>query len=347
VGLDPLPLKKELPLPKRGWRRRAERLIAICSWFYLLTVLTLWIGLLTAADLWWPATLLLFSPRWLLLLPPVPFLLAAVLRPRLLVPLVATLVLVAGPLMGFCVPWQSFQGAAPCGRHFRVLTCNMHYTTKDPTELDRLLAASRPDIVALQEWRGPSEFAALPRAEWHTHRLDAQLLVSAYPIRRGTRLGGGSSSANGLVMRYELETPLGLVTLFSVHLASPRQGLYTVVHERGQAPEGLEDASRLRWGQSENLARAARAVEGPVLLAGDFNTPPESAIFRRPWSGFTDAFGSAGWGWGYTFIGGRTLVRIDHILAGPGWNCDSCWVGPNVGSPHRPLLADLTWPAER
>jgi vancomycin resistance protein VanJ len=41
-------------------------------------------------------------------------------------------------------------------------------------------------------------------------------------------------------------------------------------------------------------------------------------------------------------------VRIDHILAGPGWYCARCWVGPDVGSPHRPVLADLiaTWKGE-
>ena len=110
-------------------------------------------------------------------------------------------------------------------------------------------------------------------------------------------------------------------------------------------PDDLEANNELRWKQSEYLgAGEAAAVAGPVLLAGDFNTPPESAIFRRLWTPYTDAFGAAGWGWGYTFIGGRTRVRIDHILAGPGWYCERCWVGPDVGSPHRPVITDLTWP---
>jgi endonuclease/exonuclease/phosphatase (EEP) superfamily protein YafD len=83
-------------------------------------------------------------------------------------------------------------------------------------------------------------------------------------------------------------------------------------------------------------------VTSPVLVMGDFNTPPESAIFRRVWGRYTDAFASAGWGWGYTFFTMRKIaVRIDHILAGPGWYCERCWVGPDVGSPHRPLLAEL------
>jgi endonuclease/exonuclease/phosphatase (EEP) superfamily protein YafD len=37
------------------------------------------------------------------------------------------------------------------------------------------------------------------------------------------------------------------------------------------------------------------------------------------------------------------MVRIDHILAGPGWQAERCWVGPDVGSPHRPVIADLIW----
>jgi vancomycin resistance protein VanJ len=91
-------------------------------------------------------------------------------------------------------------------------------------------------------------------------------------------------------------------------------------------------------------AEAARAA-GPVLLVGDFNTPPESAIFRRVWAGYADAFSDAGWGWGYTFWTRLAAVRIDHVLVGRGGRATSCRVGPDVGSPHRPVVADVAWPA--
>ena len=91
-------------------------------------------------------------------------------------------------------------------------------------------------------------------------------------------------------------------------------------------------------------AEAGRAA-GPVLLVGDFNTPPESVIFRRVWSGYANAFSDAGWGWGYTFRTRRTAVRIDHVLVGGGGRATTCWVGPDVGSPHRPVVADVAWPA--
>ena len=56
-----------------------------------------------------------------------------------------------------------------------------------------------------------------------------------------------------------------------------------------------------------------------MLVLGDFNMPPDSAIYRRCWSDFSNAFDSAGFGFGSTHFTHRTAVRIDHVLAGPGW----------------------------
>ena len=331
-------------VPNRGWRRHAVR---VGSWLYLVVVLSLW-ALLRAADLWWPATLLMFSPRWLLLLPCGFLMLAALLfRRRSLVVLFLALVLALGPVTGFCVPWPSLQTDAASAHRVRLLTCNMHYYKRDAGRLDELLDETRPDIVALQEWPGWEKSEVLAGREWHVHKSEVLFLASRFPIRQVKELGKESMDDVGAVLRCELESQAGIVTLFSLHLASPREGLYNVIHEREEGADDLEAGSALRWVQSEQLSRQVEGVSGPVLLAGDFNTPSESAIFHRYWDRYTDAFGSAGWGWGYTFIGGKTRVRIDHILSGPGWRCERCWVGPYVGSPHRPVLADLTWRADR
>ena len=223
------------------------------------------------------------------------------------------------------------------------MTCNMHYYKGDAGRLDELLDEVRPDIVALQEWPGWEESRVLGGGEWHVHESPVLFLASRFPIRQVTELGTESMDNVGAVLRCEVEMPTGIVTFFSVHLASPREGLYNVVHDREEGADDIEAGSALRWVQSEQLARTLEEVTGPLLLAGDLNTPPESAIFRRYWDRYTDAFDSAGWGWGYTFLGGRTAVRIDHILAGRGWRCERCRVGPDVGSPHRPVIADLSW----
>ena len=79
------------------------------------------------------------------------------------------------------------------------------------------------------------------------------------------------------------------------------------------------------------------------LLAGDFNMPVESAIYGQCWSRFSNAFDAVGLGLGHTKFTRWRGVRIDHILAGPGWRFRRCWVGPDVHSDHHPVIAEVEW----
>src|SRR5262245_4190076 len=148
------------------------------------------------------------------------------------------------------------------------------------------------------------------------------------------------------VAHYELETPLGLVHVFSLHTASDRQGIADTIHESRKGPAEVRANSARRREQCAFVADRAAACRGPVLVMGDFNTPPESPIFPQVWAGYADAFSAGGWGWGYTYIGAHTTVRIDHVLTGPGWRVNRCWAGPFVGSQHRPVIAELVWPGD-
>jgi len=319
----------------------------------LVVVLGLWL-MLSWADSWWPATILMFAPRWLLATPLLLLVPAALfLRQRWsLLLLGITAVLIAGPVMGFCVPWQPLVASRPAGTPFRVLTCNMHYRKVSPARLEEFVNATVPDIVALQEWPEAVHSvlftppAAGDSAGFYVHRTPRLFLASRYPIKRVTELGPNSYGPRGSVAHYELETSVGVVHLFSLHFASPRQGIYEAIHEEEEGTSDIQANSIRRWEQSEFVAGHVRAVKGPLVLVGDFNTPPQSSIFRQVWDEETDAFSSAGWGSGYTFFGGKTMVRIDHILASKGWYCSRCWVGPNVGSPHHPVVADLIWTGE-
>jgi endonuclease/exonuclease/phosphatase (EEP) superfamily protein YafD len=108
------------------------------------------------------------------------------------------------------------------------------------------------------------------------------------------------------------------------------------------APE-LTAVIALREHESEVASRWVGEVPDPVLIAGDFNMPTDSGIYQRSWSAYTNAFSEAGLGFGYTKFTRRMGIRIDHVLAGRGWRCRRCWVGPDVGSDHRPVLADYDW----
>jgi vancomycin resistance protein VanJ len=338
--MSPMP---QPPAPPLEERRTARTLLTICCGAYLASVLAGWL-LLLWADQWWLATVWMFAPRWLLALPLVVLIPAALLwRRRALIALALAALLVAGPVMGFSIPWPTLLHSAPAGPHLRVLTCNMHYSHDDPPALEELIAATAPDVVALQEWQG-SERSALRKAPgWHVHPGTRLFLASRHPIRAATALGHDSMGEHASAMRYELETPLGDVHLLSVHLATARFGIADTIHDNSLGPAEVSANTARRLEQSAFVYEEALHLKGPLLIVGDFNTPPESAIVSEIWRPYTDAFSAAGWGWGYTFFGSRTMVRIDHVFAGRGWFPSRCTVGPPVGSLHRPVIADLVW----
>ncbi len=321
---------------------RGRRLIAVASWVYLLIVLLAW-GCLYLGDLWWPFTWLLFSPRWLFIVPICFLTLPAALWRRQSLPILfVALLLVLGPVMDFA--WYVPRSDLPAdGLRIRVLTCNMHYLHPNSDIWHRLFVEQGPDIVAVQELRGEEEHLPKLPEQWHLHQEPGLYLASRFPIEAKLRLGDESMEQKGSVMRYRLQTPAGPVTIFSVHLASPRDGLYQLLHHPSAGIEELNANSSLREQQLQRLANWADEVPDPVVLVGDFNTPRESCIFRHYLGKYSDAFTEAGCGWGYTFIGAKTTVRIDHILLGSGWRCQHAWIGPDVGSPHLPVVADLIW----
>jgi endonuclease/exonuclease/phosphatase (EEP) superfamily protein YafD len=79
------------------------------------------------------------------------------------------------------------------------------------------------------------------------------------------------------------------------------------------------------------------------VLAGDFNLTVEHPLYRCDWSGYTNAFSQTGWGLGRTMFTRQMALRLDHVLCGPDWHVTRCWVGPEVGSAHCPVIAELTW----
>jgi endonuclease/exonuclease/phosphatase family metal-dependent hydrolase len=149
---------------------------------------------------------------------------------------------------------------------------------------------------------------------------------------------GTPAGERGAAAVFELKGPSGSIFLLNMHLASPHAGLVSFGRDKGSTLSANIDR---RWRESEIVRGAAERVRGPLLMAGDFNTTDDSPIFIENWAEYTDAFSERGAGFGYTYLINLTQLRIDHILAGSSWEVERCWVGPKVGSPHRPLVADL------
>ncbi|MEP7122349.1 MAG: endonuclease/exonuclease/phosphatase family protein [Byssovorax sp.] len=339
--------------PARPARGRLTLTIAVVA--YLAALLAAWALLRFYADGWWPATLLLFGPRWICAVP------LAVLAPlaawrdrRLLAPLGVGAIVLVIPVLGFNLavlhPLPERPPADPTStppRHVRLMTYNVGEGTSDGGNLFRLIDEIAPDILAIQECgaigRSP---LGQPGRKFNINAHGDGCLMSRSPIDRTEVMDPEAIQAiggTGTMIRYTVHLPDGDVQIINLHLATVREGL-TAVAQRGLGGvPTLKENIATRWAMSAMGRAFVDATPQPFLVAGDFNLPRESEIYRRHWASLPSAFETAGNGFGTSKRTGWFGVRIDHILLGPGWSCDRAFIGPHLNGDHRPLVADLTW----
>lgn len=324
-------------------------MVGVACWLYLVVAVSLWLLLVAQADQWWFATVILFGPRWTALLPLVILLPAALaVRRRSIWPMAAGALVVLFPVMGLCIPWRGAMSSAQAAGApaIRIITCNAHRGLLDSGAFARLIEETHPDVVAMQEWTSKHLAAFANDRGWYVLRDDELCLVSRYPIRRLEDVAAAAWKAQrfaGAAVCYELATPHGPVPLINLHLASPHRQFDAVLARSGGADGAVEQNSFVRRVQAGAIGRVVGRSGGATIVLGDFNTPAESDIFDTCRGPLADAFGTAGVGFGYTYRSRWTAVRIDHVLSGGSWRPRRCWVGPDVGSPHRPLIAELEW----
>lgn len=314
--------------------------------------LSLWLVIWLGGDRWWPATFLLFAPRWLMALPLAVLVPLAIWYNRLaLFPLFAGGAVVLGPLMGLQFNPGAF--GYPGGRTLRVLTCNVESGSFDARALCALIEGTGADIVALQEC--PREIGlklALPPG-WQVSQSGQLALISKYPLgdlKTVVALHPPHRWPRTCLLQCVVRAPGGDLTFNCIHLPSPRYGLQTLLDRHtliDPSRKGLlvrETAQRRHTaGEVQRLVASSTL---PTIIAGDFNMPVDSSIYRAVWGGYQNAFSTTGRGYGWTqhsrVRGLPIAVRIDHVLLGGGLVARGCQTGADVGSDHLPLLADIS-----
>jgi endonuclease/exonuclease/phosphatase (EEP) superfamily protein YafD len=81
--------------------------------------------------------------------------------------------------------------------------------------------------------------------------------------------------------------------------------------------------------------------EDPLIVAGDFNTPIVSSVFRRVRERFTHAFEDSGSGLLLTWPARLPLTAIDHVWGNDGVRFLCTRLATNRASDHRAVVADL------
>jgi endonuclease/exonuclease/phosphatase family metal-dependent hydrolase len=313
------------------WLRRASVLLALG---YAIGLVVAALALRYVGERWWVTTAILYLPRWGFALPlPVVVLALSLVGPRRLLwgtPLAVLFILF--PLMGLetgADRWLGGGGAGD-GPRLTVLSYNVA-TAQRPDEVAAVIKEAAADILLVQEY---NESIEEPLAQalrgFHRHTEGQFSIASRFPlsdIYLPPKLPiPGSEPRSARFVRYRVQTPLGPLTVLNVHPVSPRNGfeeargngfLYELLRGRIGRSEGVQvmkDNSFLRRRQAEEIAAEAARSPHPVLIGGDTNMPGLSYILGTTLGRFTDGFGVAGRGFGYTYPADRPWMRIDRIL---------------------------------
>ena len=338
---------------RRRWIRRGVVTLSVA---YLAGVLLLWVLLRFAAESFWPATALLYLPRWPWLLPAIPIGIAAWLlwRPGALLAAIGA-ILVLGPIGGF----RFGGGSEPAGGGpvVRVVTLNIQNGKPNLRASLGEIERFAPDVVCSQEvdFEQPDLDASLASVELTHRRHDSHFYVaSRWPLER-VRLVESQASFRDLCVVYRVLAPQPF-HLVNVHLSTARHGL-TNLRPRtivtGAGLDELREHQRLRMAEIDELAAVLNDVPQPVVVCGDFNMPVDSPAFAPLLIGRCSAFDAAGFGYGYTVPNEATplwprgwcWLRVDHVLGSADIMPLDARPGHASGSDHRAMLATLQLPA--
>jgi vancomycin resistance protein VanJ len=313
----------------------------------------------SGADRWWFGALNLYLPQAMWLVPGVLLALISlgIARQWAWLPWLCV-IWVLGPIMGLC--WSLQASSEPAGTvPVRVMTCNAKYGKHDIAALIDDIGLYKPDVVLLQDATGSlsGPLGNLFR-KWHVRSFGQYVIASRFPLDKDEVKPINFFLEKQTCLRCRMHIGKTVVTLYNVHFQTPREGLNafrTARRHPWYLPKAiiqLENNVEDRLTQARAIREFVRQEHGPVIVAGDLNSPDSSlvcATLRD--AGLHDAFAEGGRGYGYTY--GHDLLqhrlpwfrvswmRIDHIMMSSQLQSRRCWTGTGKASEHRPVIADL------
>ena len=167
---------------------------------------------------------------------------------------------------------------------------------------------------------GQYGIAALARGGFASHE------THPLPVTPPQERAGGAHEPR-VALHVVARTPLGEVQVLNTHLDASQDDRYR-----------LQESARLL-----EIAQPLRDQRLPLLIGGDFNSEPGSAVVgRMRASGFRDAWAECGNGPGPTFPSHAPVKRIDYLFVDGSLRCTSATVLETTASDHRPLLVTLS-----
>ena len=294
---------------------------------------------------WWPSItflvvpkyILLFSPRWLLLLAlMVLFFLWNYLSKaqKYLLPL---LFFISIKYLDLGVHINhDFQVAQH--KTVKIITANIGQGGQ-VSKIKLLLKNYQPDILLLQDANKRS-LKKLAVDYMHSECVGELCIMSKHPFERTNQLtrailGGWGNSA----VFYKVYLDGSIINIANVHLQSVHSLLVDIAKHNVDYSEVLqiEDNKRIETGILSSWIKN----EPYSLIAGDFNMPVEENIYQENFSMINNALSDVGVGFNYTIKAYGLSLRIDHILFSNHFGIVDAQVIESLGGDHLPVMATL------
>ena len=338
---------------KAGGGRWADSVVFL-GYAYTVVLVLIAIAFRFAARHFWQVELALYLPRVVFALP-LPVLVIALLalrRRRALWSQVVAAGVVAFPLMGLVPPGFGRAPRDPA-KTLRIFSYNPNFAAGGQEALANEVLAFAPDIAIFQQLFFTDKLSQALAGSYPERRTNGEFFIaSRFPIRSAQfpePLAYQGGTRSGRFIRYELDTRIGPVVVYSVHPISPRYQI-DMARRGGLLRSGalfslkprpdVEADSVLRTLQVRAFAKMARRETLPVIIAGDTNLPHLSPALE-PLRPFRDGFAEAGSGFGYTFPTRRPWMRIDRIFTSASLRVLRFDVGQSTLSDHLPVLAEV------
>ena len=220
----------------------------------------------------------------------------------------------------------------------KVLLANVLTSNPDPSRLLALIAEEKPDVVALLEvnrrWERQLSAALLGG---HPHTL-----LSPREDNFGLAVFSRLPLADtGSPLFVDPELPSLEFTVSPSGRADDRIRIL-VTHP---LPPGSADSTMRRDEQLDRIAVWTPRGDTPALVLGDLNATPWCPPLRRLLSGADlrtassdqARFSHRTWPVPIPFLG----IPLDHALLNSALTCTSFRAGPDIGSDHFPIIAEL------
>lgn len=242
-------------------------------------------------------------------------------------------------------------------RSVRVLVYNIHAGkdaggTPNLQEVARLILARSADVVLLQEVdRGTRRSGGVDQLR---ALMDATEFEGAFGRTLdydGGQYGIAALARDGFGLEDTVPLRVSPPQARAGGSLEPRGALVTVVHTelgRWSAINTHLDASagdeyRLQEADAlEDIVRLRRAAGLPLIVGGDMNATPDSAVVRKLLAfGLRDAWAECGKGDGLTYPASNPIKRIDYLFLAGALRCSTAEVIDTQASDHRPLLVTI------